>query len=286
MMVIKMEKYLSIGKMAKINHVSVNTLRLYDKWGLLTPCHINEESGYRYYSMSQNATLDLISYMKELGMSLREIKDVLDQRDYNLIEAILIKKQKAIDDEMAALKRQRSAVDRTIYSLERYRKSPQDGTLTTEYIDERHYFQKRVSKNFYDYDSDTYEMILKEFKSLLLKGNLPQVYYCNVGTFLTKENFLKQHFETYDSFIFVDENFPDKEDVQTLESGMYACIYMNDFNKEQDYAKKLLDYCQKQHYEIVGDYLCEVLNELVFFNKSSRSMYLRLQVPIAFANNR
>lgn len=286
MMVIKMEKYLSIGKMAKINHVSVNTLRLYDKWGLLTPCHINEESGYRYYSMSQNATLDLISYMKELGMSLREIKDVLDQRDYNLIEAILIKKQKAIDDEMAALKRQRSAVNRTIYSLERYRKSPQDGTLTTEYIDERHYFQKRVSKNFYDYDSDTYEMILKEFKSLLLKGNLPQVYYCNVGTFLTKENFLKQHFETYDSFIFVDENFPDKEDVQTLESGMYACIYMNDFNKEQDYAKKLLDYCQKQHYEIVGDYLCEVLNELVFFNKSSRSMYLRLQVPIAFANNR
>ncbi len=286
MMVIKMEKYLSIGKMAKINHVSVNTLRLYDKWGLLTPCHINEESGYRYYSMSQNATLDLISYMKELGMSLREIKDVLDQRDNNLIEAILIKKQKAIDDEMAALKRQRSAVNRTIYSLERYRKSPQDGTLTTEYIDERHYFQKRVSKNFYDYDSDTYEMILKEFKSLLLKGNLPQVYYCNVGTFLTKENFLKQHFETYDSFIFVDENFPDKEDVQTLESGMYACIYMNDFNKEQDYAKKLLDYCQKQHYEIVGDYLCEVLNELVFFNKSSRSMYLRLQVPIAFANNR
>lgn len=272
--------------MAKINHVSVNTLRLYDKWGLLTPCHINEESGYRYYSMSQNATLDLISYMKELGMSLREIKDVLDQRDNNLIEAILIKKQKAIDDEMAALKRQRSAVNRTIYSLERYRKSPQDGTLTTEYIDERHYFQKRVSKNFYDYDSDTYEMILKEFKSLLLKGNLPQVYYCNVGTFLTKENFLKQHFETYDSFIFVDENFPDKEDVQTLESGMYACIYMNDFNKEQDYAKKLLDYCQKQHYEIVGDYLCEVLNELVFFNKSSRSMYLRLQVPIAFANNR
>ena len=286
MMVIKMEKYLSIGKMAKINHVSVNTLRLYDKWGLLTPCHINEESGYRYYSMSQNATLDLISYMKELGMSLREIKDVLDQRDYNLIEAILIKKQKAIDDEMAALKRQRSAVNRTIYSLERYRKSPQDGTLTTEYIDERHYFQKRVLKNFYDYDSDKYEMILKEFKSLLLKGNLPQVYYCNVGTFLTKENFLKQHFETYDSFIFVDENFPDKEDVQTLESGMYACIYMNDFNKEQDYAKKLLDYCQKQHYEIVGDYLCEVLNELVFFNKSSRSMYLRLQVPIAFANNR
>jgi DNA-binding transcriptional MerR regulator len=285
MMVREMEKYLSIGKMAKINHVSVNTLRLYDKWGLLTPCYINEESGYRYYSMSQNATLDLISYMKELGMSLHDIKDVLDQRDFNLIEAILIKKQRAIDDEMTALKRQRSAVDRTIYSLERYRKSPKDGTLTTEYIDERHYFKKRVSKNFYEYDSDTYEMILKEFKDQLLKADLPQVYYCNVGTFLSKENFLKQHFETYDNFIFVDENFPEKEQVQVLESGMYACIYMDDFNKEQDYAKKLLDYCQKQHYEILGDYLCEVLNELVFFNKSSRSMYLRLQVPIAFSTH-
>ncbi len=70
--------------------------------------------------MCQNARLDLITYMKELGMSLKEIKELLDQEDLNLIEAVLIKKRQAIDDELATLKRQKAAVNRTIYSLERY----------------------------------------------------------------------------------------------------------------------------------------------------------------------
>ena len=83
-------------------------------------------------------------------------------------------------------------------------------------------------------------------------------------------------------FIFVNEHFPLKEKVEKLESGMYACIYLDDFMDEKEYAKRLLDYCEKNHYEIIGDYICEVLIELTFFNQNNRSMYLRLQVPIAF----
>lgn len=136
------EGLISIGKMAKINHVSINTLRLYDKWGLLTPIYIDEDTGYRYYDMKQNARLDLIGYMKELGMNLKEIKELLDKEDPTLIEAILIKKQRSIEKEMDDILRKRDAIKRTIYSLERYRKSPTPGTLTTEYIDERHIYAK------------------------------------------------------------------------------------------------------------------------------------------------
>ena len=251
------EGLISIGKMAKINHVSINTLRLYDKWGLLTPIYIDEDTGYRYYDMKQNARLDLIGYMKELGMNLKEIKELLDKEDPTLIEAILIKKQRSIEKEMDDILRKRDAIKRTIYSLERYRKSPTPGTLTNE-------------------------VILKEFKDQLLEEHLPQVYYCNVGTFLKRKRFLKQEFITHDIFIFVDEHFPKKESVQTLESGMYACIYMDDFNNEKKYAGRLLKYCMDNNYEVIGDYICEVLIELTFFKDNERSMYLRLQVPIAY----
>ncbi len=275
-------KYISIGKMAKINHITVNTLRLYDKWGLLTPVYVDQETGYRYYDMKQNARLDLIDYMKELGMNLKEIKELLDKEDSTLIEAILIKKKNQVEEEIQEKIRQRDAVNRTIYSLERYRKSPLPGTLTTEFIDERHIYKRQVNKNFYDYDLDTYEEILKEFKNKLIDEHLPQIYYCNVGTILKRNDFIKQNFISYESFIFVDENFPLQEEIQTLESGMYACIYLDDFNNEKEYALKLLQYCKENHYEIIGDYLCEVLIELTFFKETERSMYLRLQVPIAF----
>ncbi|MBQ6701164.1 MAG: MerR family DNA-binding transcriptional regulator, partial [Oscillospiraceae bacterium] len=44
---------LSIGEMAKINNISISTLRLYDEIGLIKPCHIDAESRYRYYNIRQ-----------------------------------------------------------------------------------------------------------------------------------------------------------------------------------------------------------------------------------------
>ena len=69
---------LSIGQMARINHVSIQTLRLYDKMGLLKPAVVDENSGYRYYSILQCAKLDLISSMKQCGLSLKEIRNYFE----------------------------------------------------------------------------------------------------------------------------------------------------------------------------------------------------------------
>ena len=67
------EDLIPIGKMAAMNHISIPTLRLYDEKKLLCPRYIDPQTGYRYYDIQQNARLDLIAYMKELGMSLNEI---------------------------------------------------------------------------------------------------------------------------------------------------------------------------------------------------------------------
>lgn len=64
---------LSIGKMTKLNHISEQTLRLYDRLGLLKPEMVDESNGYRYYDVKQSAQLDMIQYMKELGMPLRRL---------------------------------------------------------------------------------------------------------------------------------------------------------------------------------------------------------------------
>ena len=45
------ERFIPIGKMAEINHVSIATLRHYDKLGLLKPKYLNVQTGYRYYDI-------------------------------------------------------------------------------------------------------------------------------------------------------------------------------------------------------------------------------------------
>ena len=63
---------------------------------------------------------------------------------------------------------------------------------------------------------------------------------------------------------------------------MFACIYLDNYDKELDYAKKLLAFCKEQQYTIAGDYLCEVLTEFNVFDSGHRNMFMRLQVPVSF----
>lgn len=278
----KEKQNLSIGEMAKLNNTTVPTLRLYDELGLLNPIYIDESSHYRYYDIKQNARFDMIQYMKELGMELKEIKEVLDAEDLELIEAILIRKKEQNLKEIKHLQIKQDAINRTIDSIDRYRKSPPKGTLTLEYIPERRIYSMECDVNFYDHDIDTYEILLKKLKEQLLSNNIPQVYYFNAGTILKKEDFLDQNFVSNQIFVFADTSFPLIDETRTIESGMYACIYLDDFNQEQDYAKRLFNYCNENKYQICGDYLCEVLTEFNVFGKEQRSMFLRLQVPVRF----
>ncbi|MBQ3421288.1 MAG: MerR family transcriptional regulator, partial [Romboutsia sp.] len=71
-----MKKYFSIGEMSKLYNISIETLRHYDRIGILKPEYINEKTGYRYYSTKNFIALDLIKNFKAIGLSLEEIKEI------------------------------------------------------------------------------------------------------------------------------------------------------------------------------------------------------------------
>ena len=273
---------MKIGEMARFNRVSISTLRLYDKVGILKPCHTDPETNYRYYSIHQKARLDMIQYMKELGMSLGEIREILEKGDIQLIESTLISKKRQVKEEIAQMELRLGAISRAIESVERFRKAPDCGMITVEYIPHRTIYVMHTDINFYDHDISVYEEILEELKENIIGQGLPQVYYCNAGTILPLKNFLKGEMVSHEIFLFVDEAFPEHQAVRRVDSGMYACIYLDRFDDEQEYAARLLAYCKEHRYVVCGDYLCEVLTEFNVFDSEKRSMFLRLQVPLRF----
>ncbi len=64
----------SIGEYARIAQVSKRLLRYYDEIGLFQPVKIDRESGHRYYSASQLPELNRILALKDLGISLNQIR--------------------------------------------------------------------------------------------------------------------------------------------------------------------------------------------------------------------
>ncbi|AQM18561.1 Zn(2+)-responsive transcriptional regulator [Vibrio anguillarum] len=66
-----------IGELAKRCKVSTDTLRFYEKNALIKPAG-RSESGYRLYNQKNQQQVSFILKAKELGLSLDEIKELLE----------------------------------------------------------------------------------------------------------------------------------------------------------------------------------------------------------------
>ena len=73
---------MNIGELSALSHVSIRTLRHYDKIGLLRPSHITE-AGYRQYDDAALQRLHTILLFRELEFPLADIQRILDNPDFD-----------------------------------------------------------------------------------------------------------------------------------------------------------------------------------------------------------
>jgi DNA-binding transcriptional MerR regulator/effector-binding domain-containing protein len=72
---------LTIGEFSRITHLSIKMLRRYHDAGLLEPDRVDAQTGYRYYSLAQVPTAQVIYRFRELGMPVREVNELLSVVD-------------------------------------------------------------------------------------------------------------------------------------------------------------------------------------------------------------
>ena len=96
-----------IGQFAKENNVTVKTLHYYEKLELITPSKVDPESGYRYYGENVKRDLTLILFLKELGLSLNEVRVIIKENinASELLDMLEFKKIQAIRDKESTEKR-------------------------------------------------------------------------------------------------------------------------------------------------------------------------------------
>ena len=68
---------LKIGEFSRLSQVTVKSLHHYDEIGLLKPAHIDKFTGYRYYTLEQLPRLHRVMVLKELGLSLEQINQII-----------------------------------------------------------------------------------------------------------------------------------------------------------------------------------------------------------------
>lgn len=97
-----MKKFYSIGETAKLAGMTIETLRHYDRIGLLKPAKVDRQSGYRLYTDEELIYLEVIGFYRKNNMSLTEIKHIF-QQDFTHITTFLEQTENKIDEEINRL---------------------------------------------------------------------------------------------------------------------------------------------------------------------------------------
>lgn len=104
----------TINELSKISGISTRALRYYDQIGLLVPLRISSND-YRIYSENEVDILQQILFYRELGVSLEEIKKLLNNPDYD--------KEKSLESHLDALLKKQVQIELLINNVRKTIKS-------------------------------------------------------------------------------------------------------------------------------------------------------------------
>lgn len=116
----------TVGQLAKLCQLSKQALIYYDREGVFCPKEIDAHNGYRYYTADQLEVLDSILILKEIGLSLAEIKGFMEGRCQKNALAALKQQHGRLLDKISGLTIVAKRLAHKIDTLEQYqRHSPE-----------------------------------------------------------------------------------------------------------------------------------------------------------------
>ena len=113
----KKDGYYSSGEFARMAHVTLRTIRYYDKQNILKPSYVTE-SGARFYTDEDFARLSQILLLKYLGFSLDDIREMtIDDSDYHFMENSLNIQLKLVRDRIEQMQLVEKAIQDTTEAI-------------------------------------------------------------------------------------------------------------------------------------------------------------------------
>ena len=218
-----MKNFFTVGEAAKAVHTTSETLRHYDRIGLVKPSKKDEWTNYRYYTEQDIVRLNTVRALQLMDLPLQEIKKVLEYDDLEKIVDFLAQAEKKADEKIAALQYSKSKIQLAKADYEKklqMRKNP-NGTFIKD-------FPKRVIllsdtleiptlDNLWNYLGHFYEKVTPALKEQFSFEDLAGIY---------TENGITRLFAVCIHYVEIDG-------LKILPKGKYLCASCTEENREQ-----------------------------------------------------
>lgn len=262
-----MEKYFKIGEISRLYHIGVDSLRYYEKIGVIAPRRA--ESGYRLYSVHDIWRLNVIRELRELNFSMEEIKDYLNCHTVDSTLHLLEQEQEKIRLKMQMLLELQDNVRQRMQTIRRAQERPLH-EITAKYYPPRRCFS--ISEGYTN--EDEMDVLIKR----LLNIDQDRFYVIGsnqIGTVISLEEAKKTGALLYQSVFIMDERGKD-----SLAGGMYLSVsYRGRYDQSADWIRALLRYARKHQLQPAGD-LLEILWVDIHTTSDIAERITELQLPV------
>lgn len=175
---------LKIGDFSKIARVSIRMLRYYDQIGLLKPAYIDVASGYRSYSIDQLQRLNRIIFLKDIGFSLNEITNLIDDNiSIEEMKIMLLKRQNDLKNEISMAQLNLTMVNERLKALENESEIPKYDIVVKSTESYAVATFRTIVPHMSEMDTycyNLYSKLYKELKNLKISAIGPEItYYYN-----------------------------------------------------------------------------------------------------------
>lgn len=241
-------EYFLIGEVSRLFHISISTLRYYDRSGLVRPEYTDPDTGYRYYSTRQFERLNTIRYLRALDMPLGEIADFLENRSIGQIQCMLEKQQENVHRKQLELQR----IERKIQKRRMQILDALASRLDVIQIVEKPSYRiasikrKLMPGNYGD---------LEYFIRLLEESEeTTATFLGKVGVGISAEELKSGRYESYDRvFLILDEEDVFRGKTMVLEAGTCAVLrFQGRHEQAPGYYGRLMEYIAEKGYDVSG----------------------------------
>lgn len=271
------EGLLQIGEVAKLSHISVGSLRHYEKLGLLTPEYVDESSGYRYYSIRQFECLNTIRYLRVLGMSLPEIAGFTQNRNLEKIQEMLCQQKAEVSRRQEELRRVERKIDNRLQQIHDAL-SAEKNKITLKKQPPRRIAWLRTDLSIESYQDPKFEASIRQLEQ---KQDEAVVFLGKVGVGIPKEWLDSGRYDRYGMvFLILDEEDKYAGDVEELPSETCATICFQGGHMDASaYYERLCGYIEEQGWRINGFSKEVTLIDFGFTNDPGQFV-TEIQIPV------
>lgn len=146
------QEYLTIGEIAALLAIDVQTLRYYDSIGLLVPASRDTQSGYRLYRFDQIYRAVSIRYLRRLGYSIKQIRHYLDSRTLDNTLQQLTEQSQRLKQQWNELMGIDCAIQRKLAFIKQQLPLVDIGEVTVKTFGDRYYLDIGLEENLYGSD--------------------------------------------------------------------------------------------------------------------------------------